>query len=130
MASTRTSSTSQSTQTPPRTKHQAADKPKPQYVYVVSVDKIDRASDPSPTIHGIYEDIKDANNAVKRIVNDEYSGVTDYDRGVHPDGTAYWSSDDTREGERIDVRVEKMRVRPPGSEKECDWEDPEEDDDE
>lgn len=58
-------------------------------------------------------------------MNEEYSGVTNYDRGVREDGTVYWSSDDTGEGGRIDVHIEKTRVMPPGSEKDCEWEDPE-----
>jgi hypothetical protein len=73
-------------------------------------------------IHAIYATIKDANNCVKGIVNTEYSGTEESQQGSEDDGRIYWSTDDAGEGERVEVYIRVLEVKPPGSEPEREWE--------
>jgi hypothetical protein len=79
-------------------------------------------TEPISDIHAIYATIKDANNAVKGIVNTEYIGCEDFKQGSEDDGRFYWSSDDAGEGERVEVYIRVLEVKPPGSEPEREWE--------
>ncbi len=73
-------------------------------------------------IHAIYSTIYDANNAVKRIVIREYSEAEETKSGYEDDGRIYWSSDDAGEGERVEVYIRVMEVKPRGYEPEMKWE--------
>jgi hypothetical protein len=94
----------------------------PHYVYVVMVDSNPQYTEPLSDIHAIYATIKDANNAVKGIVNSEYNGAEETKQGCEDDGRIYWSSDDAGEGERVEVYIRVLEVKPPGCEPEREWE--------
>jgi hypothetical protein len=130
----RTSSAAGNTAEEPQIKRQASDtanpaftlKPKvadqdPHYVYVVMVDSNPQYTEPLSDIHAIFATIKDANNAVKGIVNSEYNGVEETNQGCEDDGRIYWSSDDAGEGERVEVYIRVLEVKPPGCEPEREW---------
>ncbi|KAE9377740.1 hypothetical protein N431DRAFT_478905 [Stipitochalara longipes BDJ] len=131
----RTSSAAGNTAEEPQVKRQASDianpaftlKSKvsdadPHYVYVVMVDSNPQYTEPLSDIHAIYATIKDANNAVKGIVNSEYNGAEETKQGCEDDGRIYWSSDDAGEGERVEVYIRVLEVKPSGCEPEREWE--------
>lgn len=131
----RTSSAAGNTAEEPQVKRQAADaanpaftlKPNgadidPHYVYVVMVDSNPQYTEPLSDIHAIYATTKDANNAVKGIVNSEYGGSAETKQGSEDDGRIYWSSDDVGEGERVEVYIRVLELKPPGCEPEREWE--------
>jgi len=131
----RTSSAAGNTAEAPQVKRQAQDtaspaftlKPNgadldPYYVYVVMVDSNPQYTEPFSDIHSIYATIKDANNAVKGIVNNEYSESAETKQGIEDDGRIYWSSNDAGEGERVEVYIRVLEVKPPGCEPEREWE--------
>ena len=93
----------------------------PHYVYVVIVESNPQYTETRSDIHAIYATVKDANNAVKGIVNSEYSGSEETKQGSEDDGRIYWSSDDAGEGERVEVYIRVMEVKQPGSELEREW---------
>ncbi len=92
------------------------------YVYIVMVDSYPPYGETTSDIHAVYAALPDANNRLKALVNDEYSGSEDCKHGCKPDGRLYWSSPDAGEGERVEVKVQKYKVKQPGSEPECEWE--------
>jgi hypothetical protein len=131
----RSSSAAGNTAEEPQVKRQASDvtnpaftlkskvsDPDPHYVYVVMVDSNPQYTEPLSDIHAIYATIKDANNAVKGIVNSEYNGADETKQGCEDDGRIYWSSDDAGEGERVEVYIRVLEVKPPGCEPEREWE--------
>jgi hypothetical protein len=94
----------------------------PHYVYVVMADSNPQYMEPHSDIHAIYSTVQDANNAVKGIVNDEYTEADETKQGCKDDGRIYWSSDDAGEGEKVEVYIRVMEVKPPGCEPEREWE--------
>jgi hypothetical protein len=131
----RTSSAAGNTAEEPQLKRQASDNGNPaltqkskvsdsdrQYVYVVIVDSHPPYMDSHSDIHAIYSTIYDANNTVKRIVIREYTKAEGTKSGYEDDGGFYWSSDDAGEGERVEVYIRVMEVKPRGSEPEMEWE--------
>lgn len=131
----RTSSAAGNTAEEPQVKRQASDTANPaftskskvadqdpHYVYVVMVDSNPQYTEPLSDIHAIYATIKDANNAVKGIVNTEYKDSDETKQGCEDDGRIYWSSDDAGEGERVEVYIRVLEVKPPGCEPEREWE--------
>jgi hypothetical protein len=94
----------------------------PQYVYVVMIDSNPQYTEPHSDIHAIYATIQDANNAVKGIVNDMYTEAGETKQGCEDDGRICWSSDDAGEGERVEVYIRVVEVKPPGCEPERGWE--------
>jgi hypothetical protein len=131
----RTSSAAGNTAGEPQLKPQASDNgnsalvPKsevsefdPQYVYVVMIDSNPQYTEPTSDIHAIYATIQDANNAVKGIVNNSYTEAGETDKWGEDDGRIHWSSDDAGEGERVEVFIRVMEVKPPGCEPEREWE--------
>ncbi len=91
-------------------------------MYVVIVDSDPPYKDSRSDIHAIYSTIQDANNAVKCIVKREYTEAEETKQGYEDDGRIYWSSDDAGEGERVEVYIRVMEVKPPGREPEREWE--------
>ncbi|CZR59642.1 uncharacterized protein PAC_09536 [Phialocephala subalpina] len=96
---------------------------KPQIVYVVIIDNRPMYNDPSNDVAGVYSTLTAANNALKSYVSSEYSGATEYDRGVREDGSVYWSCDDVGEGDGVEIRIEEMELQGDGAEEEIDWDD-------
>jgi len=92
-----------------------------QFVYIVMVDSQEQYSPGVSDVPDIYATIEDANNAVRRISGDEYSGTEESEHGTNANGTVWWSTDDAGEGERVRVFVKVCEVKPPGSEPECEW---------
>ncbi|KAF8862330.1 hypothetical protein BDZ45DRAFT_671080 [Acephala macrosclerotiorum] len=138
----RTISTAEITQQQPPVKRQAQDnsqkprtqpqpQPPPQYVYVVTVNIFDRDGEAFPTTWGVYATVQDANNTVKSIANDEFPGVRtdEHARDVDEDGLVSWSADNGN-GESTWVHTQKMKVEAPGSVPECEWAEPEDDEEE
>ncbi|CZR59640.1 uncharacterized protein PAC_09534 [Phialocephala subalpina] len=122
----RTSSSAENTQQQPQVKRQAPDisekvEPQPQYVYVVQIEQFDREGESIPDIRGVYATVRDANNAVKAIVNDEFGPSSELDRDVDEEGLVSWCADDGN-GENRAVSTEKMKVEAPRSVPECEWE--------
>ena len=91
-------------------------------MYVVMIDSSPQYTEQVSDIHAIYTTMKDANNAVKGIVNDEYDAAEETKQGEEEDGRVYWSSDDAGEGERVEVYIRVMEVKQAGSEPEREWE--------
>jgi hypothetical protein len=131
----RTSSAAGNTAEEPQVKRQASDSrnpaltlkskvpdPDPHYVYVVIVDSHPPYMDSHSDIHAIYSTVQDANNAVKRIVIREYIEAEETKQGYEDDGRIYWSSDDAGEGERVELYIRVMEVKPRGWEPEMEWE--------
>ncbi|KUJ12123.1 uncharacterized protein LY89DRAFT_222426 [Mollisia scopiformis] len=118
-----------STAAPPQAKRQAprASKPEPQYVYIVMVESMLSYGESSSDIHGVYASVQDANNFVKKYAYEEYTQAEEVTRGTNSDGTVFWSSEDVGEGDRAEIRVQIMEVKPVGSEKEREWVDGEDD---
>jgi len=94
----------------------------PHVVYVVTIDMADPYLDATSEIEGIYASLKDANNAVRRNANDFSCEDGDTTHGVKGDGRVYWSSDDVGEGARAELSISVMKVKPQGSEPECEFE--------
>lgn len=86
-------------------------------------------SPPSTDIEGVYSNLEDANNAVRRLAND-FVDPEGCENGTKYDGTIYWAAEDVGNGESARVFVKLWEVRGPGSEKPCDWENAGEMDDE
>jgi len=98
--------------------------PLPQFVYIVIIE--DSFSNPDGSdIHAVYSTLEDANNAVKAYASEEYSAVEEFERGFKKDGSAYWSSPDTGEGDRAEIYVSKMKLKRPGSEPKREWDEDE-----
>lgn len=91
-----------------------------QYVYIVVVDSAPQYGECTSDIHAVYATVKDANNAVKALAND-YGDPEQCSYGTKDDGSVYWISGDAGEGERVELRIEKMEIMEPGSEPECEW---------
>ncbi|KAM3072284.1 hypothetical protein ACMFMG_009095 [Clarireedia jacksonii] len=99
--------------------------PAKQYVYIVVHDMAMAYGGGDDS--GIY----DANNCIKRVVNDEYSGVDkEYVTISTSDGRIRWECSDTGEGDQATLRVEKHELKGPGSEKQREWGNEEDYDDE
>ncbi|PQE30464.1 hypothetical protein CJF32_00010218 [Rutstroemia sp. NJR-2017a WRK4] len=97
--------------------------PPKQYVYVV-VHEVAMAygGDFPADICGVYASLEDANNCIKRMVNNEYSGgEQEYVTVSTSNGKIRWSSSDTGEGDQATLRIETHEVKPPGSEVPCEW---------
>jgi hypothetical protein len=97
--------------------HPESRHPEPQYVYIVMIDSAPQYMESTSDIHGVYATIKDANNAVKAIVNN-FGEPEECTHGFEDDGRLHWESGDAGEGERIEVRIKVEEVKGPGSEPE------------
>jgi hypothetical protein len=86
-------------------------------VYIVIIDSAPQYMESTSDIHGVYATIKDANNAVKAIVNN-FGEPEECTHGFEDDGRLHWESGDAGEGERIEVRIKVEEVKGPGSEPE------------
>ncbi len=93
------------------------------YVYIVLVNAHPPYGEDFSDIQDVYTTISDANNRLKALVNDEYAEPEDCEHSYDSDGCLSWSSNDVGEGERVEVKVQKFKVKQPGSEPECEWED-------
>lgn len=70
---------------------------------------------------GIFVDLEDANNRVKRLVREEYCHDNECEITTHGEGMVRWHCSDTGEGDNATIFVKKHLLRGPGSEKKRDW---------
>lgn len=98
-------------------------------VYVVTIIFEPRYGEESTDIRGIYATIKDANNALKGIVNDEYNYASDWEHEVWGDGRICWLWDDIDASSHTTIEVVKRDVEPEGCEEEREFIEREEDED-
>jgi hypothetical protein len=87
-------------------------------VYVVTIIFEPRYGEESTDIRGIYATIKDSNNALKGIVNDEYNHASDWEHEVWGDGRICWLWDDIDASSHTTIEVVKWDVEPEGCEEE------------
>jgi hypothetical protein len=81
------------------------------------IDSAPQYADSWSDIHGVYATIKDANNALKGLVND-FGNPEECTHGIEDDGRIYWESGDAGEGERVEIRIKVEEVKSLGSEPE------------
>lgn len=62
------------------------------HVYIVTVTTYDRDGEENADVRSVHATQKDANNAVKKLVNEEYHGIPG-ERDVDEGGFVTWSSD-------------------------------------
>jgi hypothetical protein len=119
----RTGSSSDNPTAEPENKRAKISAPPPkQYVYIVMHDIVMAYGDDSTDICGVYASLEDANNCIKRVVGQEYSGGDqEYVTISTSHGKIRWNSSDTGEGDQATLRIETHEVKGPGSEEQCEW---------
>jgi hypothetical protein len=119
----RTGSSADNPTAEPENKRAKISAPPPkQYVYIVVHDIAMAYGEPSTDICGVYASVEDANNCIKRVVGEEYSGgEQEYVTTSTSNGKIRWSSSDTGEGDQATLRIETHEVKGPGSEEPCEW---------
>ena len=122
----RTSSFAENTTEAPETKRRSEKAPAHdivQKVYIVLINDMPEYGGDHFAVHGVYAAMNDANNALKRLANDEYSGAEeDNEYSLSADGRISFSCSDTGEGGRAEISVEEWDVKPPGCEPEIELE--------
>lgn len=108
---------------PPRTKQRTEASPNalPEYVYVVVLELSPQYSPPGSEVRGVFCSIEDANNAVRGIVDDEYTSAEQCQKGTRSDGRVYWKSYDIGEGDAAEIQIEKQKVHHAGSYPAREW---------
>jgi hypothetical protein len=94
-------------------------------VFVLEVDTIPgyENEEASSGVCGVYATLEDANNAVRKLVKEEYEHAEDAKHGTKADGTVWWSSEDVGDGEQVSVSIKIWDVNEAGSVPECAWDD-------
>jgi hypothetical protein len=94
-----------------------------QKVYIVLVHDMPAYGPDQFTIHGVYADMNDANNALKGLTSDEYRGEEGENKySLSADGRIFYECYDTGEGNQANISVEEYDVKPPGCEPEIEFE--------
>ncbi|TVY15063.1 hypothetical protein LARI1_G007030 [Lachnellula arida] len=86
-----------------------------QKIYVLEVDSRPMYDDAGADYFGVYSTLQDANNALKRFASGDYGSVKCCKHGVRANGTIWWSSGDTGEGDKVKISVKIWDVDPPGA---------------
>ena len=63
----------------------------------------------------MYSTLQDANNALRRFVEDSYDATERCKHGTRANGTLWWSSGDTGEGDQAKVSIKIWDVDAPGT---------------
>lgn len=119
----RKSSTAEKTTAAPEAKRPAPARPPPQIVYIIH-EYTANAYDPHISKnHGVWPTLEDANNALIRIVKENYDAdeLSEGSAGTDADGMMYWSAEMYES--QVLISIEKHKIQPVGFEQEREWDD-------